>query len=247
MATLVSRLAEPGESGRLRHGRWWAAIAAAVLVGGLALYVSYSSAFHLQHLKVEGNSHLTGRDVVELSGLSRRTNLLWLDTGSVERRLESSPWVAVAAVSKTFPRTVLIEITERTPVAVVPGYGGFRLMAADGASMGVVGTAPHLPLIVMPPPRATQGPAPSPAGAATAVAGLDPKLRSLVGSVVVDMDGSLLLHLRTGVQVEYGEATQIALKSRVIRSMLRWANLNGRSLRTVNVSAPEAPAASFGS
>jgi cell division protein FtsQ len=235
------RLSRPA----LRHPRLWSAIAVATLIASLGVYVSLSSAFHLRHLEVEGNSHLTRRTVLELSGLTRRTNLLWLDAGSVERRLEADPWVAGATVSKEFPRTVRIQVTERTPVATVAGYGGYQLIAADGTSLGVVSSRPHLPLIVVPPTRAIHGRAPDPGASARAVAGLDPKLRARVQSVVVEMDGCLVLHLTNGVRVEYGAPSQTVAKSRVIASVLRWASAHARSVLTVNVSAPGAPAASF--
>ncbi|MEW6060112.1 MAG: FtsQ-type POTRA domain-containing protein [Actinomycetota bacterium] len=231
----------------LSRGRRWTAIAAAAVAAGLALYVSHSSLFHLRRLEVQGTSHLTRREVVELSGLVAQTNVLWLDTRSVERRLESDPWVAHASVSRVFPRTVRIEVIERAPVAVVGGYGGLRLIASDGTSLGVVSTSPHLPLIVVPPPWVADRGMPGLGAVTEAVAGLDPKLRSRVKTVVVGMDGHLVLHMTNGVGVEYGDVGQIAVKSRLIRSILRWASVHGRLLQTINVSAPQAPTASFAS
>jgi cell division septal protein FtsQ len=46
-------------------------------------------------------------------------NLLELDLARVKRDLESIPWVREAAVKRVLPDTIMIQITERNPVALV--------------------------------------------------------------------------------------------------------------------------------
>src|SRR5207247_436556 len=70
----------------------------------------------------------------------------WLSTADVERRLEASPWIAAARVSRTLPSTITISITERTAAAVLRSGPRAFLVAADGMVLAA-GTSGRLPAI----------------------------------------------------------------------------------------------------
>jgi len=246
LATSTSRLAELARTVR---GRRLAAavIVAAVAIAAASLVASRSSLLRLRHLEVVGTSSLTRSHVVRLAALSPSTNVLWFDAGAVERRLESYPWVAQATVSRRLPGKIRISVAERAPVAMIRDGGGFTLLAADGVALGTVEVDPALPEIVVAAGSGLpQGSAPAEAGAARAIGGLDGGGRLAVVWAVVGTDGTLSVELAGGSRVEYGEPTDIEAKTLAARRILRWARAKGALVVRVNVTAPDAPAATLG-
>jgi cell division septal protein FtsQ len=133
---------------------WWAmraAVAVLLLIGGVV--VSRSSLLHARSVEVSGASTLSRARVIDLAEVDRLTNVVWLDEGAAERRLESDPWVASADVRVSLPLNIHIAVTERVPVAVASDGLQSLLVASDGT---VLGLAPRsvssrdLPVIELP-------------------------------------------------------------------------------------------------
>jgi cell division protein FtsQ len=243
LATSTSRLAELTLTARGRRLAVTVAVAAVAIAAALLL-ISRSSLFHMRHLEMAGTSELSRTQVVRLAGVSPSTNVLWFDAGAVERRLESDPWIARATVSRHLPWTIRISVVERTPVAVVRDGRGFTLLAADGMALGTVEADPALPEVVLGPgSNLSVG---AEAGAARAIAGLDGGGRPAVLQAVVGADGTLSVELAGGTSVDYGDLTQIQAKTMAAARILRWAKGQGASVVTINVMAPDTPAATFG-
>lgn len=220
-------------------------IVAAVIIAAGSLVASRSPLLRLRHLEVVGTSSLTREQVVRLAALSSSTNVLWFDAGAVERRLESDPWVATAMVSRRLPGTILISVVERAPVAMIRDGGRFTLLAADGVALGTVEADPALPEIVLLSVSSLPAGNASAQAAARAIAGLDGGRRPAVIRAVVD-DGDLSVELDGGTRVEFGDPTGIEAKTAAARRILRWATAQGASVASVNVTVPNAPAATLG-
>lgn len=228
--------------------RGWPAVALsiAVLLGMGAVAVN-SPIFHARTIEVSGisrPSELSRRAVVEVAGVSRETNVLWLDTGVAERRLQANPWIAEATVSRELPATVRIDIRERMPVATVRGTGEFVVVAGDGRILERVEQDPRLPLVWG--ASVDGGEWLAPRGAARALDAMLESVRSNVRRVVVGEDGSLTLRLRSGAQVLYGDERLPAEKASALQGVLEWAAREGRRLATVDVRAPSSPAVRAG-
>jgi cell division protein FtsQ len=217
-----------------------AVAAVALAVAGVLL--SRSSLLHARGVAVIGASHLSRADVVRAAGVSRSTNVVWLDEGAVERRLESQAWVDVADVRVAFPWTIEITIVERVPVAVASDGLRETLVAADGTALGPADRDRGLPRIELPRAFAVDGVRTSPTGAAVAVGSMSAELRERLASVSVLADGTLDLRLRGGVGVRYGSASEPRRKAAVLERILAWAEQEGMHLAAVNVVAPDLPA-----
>ncbi len=140
-------------------------------------------------------------------------NVFMLDAGAAERRLEADPWVAEATISKHLPSTLVVDIQERSPVAVIESTGLLRLVAGDGTLLDAAGPGVSLPLIAS--AEATV-PEPSPTAvhdAARAVAAMTPILRRQVAQVSIFADGTLRVDLRSGAPVSYGSAVDLVAKA----------------------------------
>jgi cell division protein FtsQ len=244
LAISISRPADPPNRTVVGHRGlrlWVAVVVLGLLVAVGVLSASHSRLFHLRDLEVTGQRHLGRREVVRLSGLTSSTNVLWLDPREVERRLETDPWVAGASVSRSLPGTVQIAIVERTPVAAHFEGGRFRLIAGDGTSLGAAARAGGLPLIVTPPPD--EVPAPDVAGAARAIALMQPEVRAEVRDVLVGVDGTMDLEVAGGLLIHYGLPVALEQKAEALRGILGWAREQGSKVQVVDLTAPSHPAA----
>jgi cell division protein FtsQ len=218
------------------------AVGAIVLSAGVLL-VSRTSLFDARRIEVTGAHHLHQADIVRIAGISRQTNVLWLDERAAERRLEAEPWIAHADVSSSFPLSIEVAVTERTPVAVFGGTGG--LIAGDGTALGSPSGGRWLPAIDLGTVTPAEGAPPSPVGAARALGAMPPGLRSDVRRVRVMLDGTLELRLKGGATIRFGMPDDAARKVRAIQQVLAWAKEQGSAIRTLSVVAPSAPAATL--
>lgn len=228
-------------------------VAVAAIAGGF--FLSRSSFAHARGIEVSGTDHLSRADIVGLAAVSKATNVLWLDDGSIERNLETHPWVAEAEVDVALPATIRIQIVERVPVAVVNDGLARTLVAADGTPLGAASRIRDLPTIHLPmaagvdgrawPDGATaipHGARPSPRGAATALGAMSPELRADVVSVRILLDGTMTMRLGSGVHVRYGDPSAPAAKAQALERILAWGRATEEALANVNVASPRTPA-----
>jgi cell division protein FtsQ len=218
-------------------------LAGLVLLAGAAWGVTRSRIFDLRSLQVSGAVHLTSADVARVGGLTPRTNVLWLSTGSLERRLESNPWIRDARISRTLPGTLSIVILERTPAAILAG--SHVLISSEGVVLGPAGPGTHLPRMSSdaaggPPPDATRLPAGLPS--LEVIRSLPTSLGTRVALVDLDPRRGLTLNLRDGVKVFLGGADRAQAKSMALLAMLRWIERNGVRPRYIDLTVPTAPA-----
>ncbi len=112
----------------------------AILVGcaGTALGVREAYAYALAterlalwNVQIHGIGRTSEDALIRLGGLTLGTNLLALDTESLERALESHPWVARATVRRDFPHRLDIVVTERVAVALL-SLGELYIVDASG-------------------------------------------------------------------------------------------------------------------
>jgi cell division protein FtsQ len=218
------------------------ALAAIVALVGAGLAATASPLFAARTIRVHGATHLTRDDVLRLAGISVGTNLFYLDGASAARALERDAWVAGATITKDLPSTVVVDVQERTAVAIARVGGVMRLVADDGMLLDAAAADALLPTIA----AADGAPQPS-AGAvgaaAQAIAAMAPDTRVQVAGVSILPDGSLLVRLSGGAVVTYGSADDLEAKAVSLRALLRWAAGQGEHLTAADVHVPSNPTA----
>lgn len=117
-----------------------AALLAATAILGLMVLMS-SPLLAVRDIEVVGTRHLDPDAVRQLSG-ALNENILLLQTGAVERRLESQVLVADARVERTWPTGLRITITERAPWGYWEVGGRRSVIAADGVVLEGLGLRP---------------------------------------------------------------------------------------------------------
>lgn len=113
----------------------WGWIGVAVLVA--AACVAWSAREASQRLKLEdvqvrGHSRVTAQEVVSTGGLVAGQSLLSIHPARVARRLEHHPWIRHAEVGRRFPATVVIDVREREPVALMLDDGRPWIVDSEG-------------------------------------------------------------------------------------------------------------------
>lgn len=115
---------------RIRWRRIGAALAViAVFAGLVALY--FSPALRVQKAQVSGAQTVSAQEVwsrADLDGAS----LLTADLSAAESRVEELPMVKEATITRRWPQTLRIDITERTPWAVWQAGGDAYVVDEDG-------------------------------------------------------------------------------------------------------------------
>ena len=110
-------------------------IAAAVLsVLFVYAYSALLSASYLEikEVSVRGVKELTEKDILAMAEILPRANILSVSTDAVARRISANPWVKNIYVGRELPDRLVLDVRERTPIALVKQTGNFYLMDGEG-------------------------------------------------------------------------------------------------------------------
>ncbi|QGP92928.1 Cell division protein FtsQ [Neomoorella glycerini] len=109
-------------------------------------YFIHSGFFSLENIEITGNKYIPTAELENLIGVARGINLWQVDTAAIAKRLATHPLVAKARVSRRWPRTLAVQIEERTPVAILVQDGSFLLVDGSGVVMERIPRIGHLQL-----------------------------------------------------------------------------------------------------
>jgi cell division septal protein FtsQ len=110
-------------------------------------WINRSPMFTVATIRVEGAVRVDQGEAVRLSGIKQGMPMLSLHPATSERMLCTSAWVKTAHVARRFPNTIVIKLTERTPIALV-NIGYVRYMDESGVLLPLfAGTYSNLPVI----------------------------------------------------------------------------------------------------
>jgi cell division protein FtsQ len=92
------------------------------------------SFFQLRHVEIRGATFLRPGDVMARLAVDT-TMSVWDDLEPLERRVAQHPQVASVSIVRKLPGTLVVEVTENSPVALLATAGGFRALDARGRSL----------------------------------------------------------------------------------------------------------------
>ena len=123
-------------------------------VVGYLLFVGYnfllsSPRFQIQNISFKGNQVLSNPEVLEWVGSLKGKNLFAINLAELNQRLSEHPWVKSSSLQRKFPKSLVIEITERVPYARVMKD---QVYLMDNFGVILSPEKPeyrHLPLIIM--------------------------------------------------------------------------------------------------
>src|SRR5205823_2565299 len=104
--------------------------------------------FTVRSVQVTGETYLTEADVRALAGLDRPVDFVRVDLRRAAARVRREPRIARVAITREFPRRIVIAVVERKPVVLVRAG---RMLEVDrtGVILGplAAGVAPDVPLV----------------------------------------------------------------------------------------------------
>ena len=178
-----------------------------------------STWFGVDDVEVVGTSRLQPSEVEAAVGVAAGTPLARVDTGAVEERIAKLAPVAEVAVRRTWPGTLTVDVTERTPAAGVLQGGKVTLVDASGVPFG---TEPKLPAglvrLQVNHPGADD---PSTVAALQVHAALPAALKTRVRIVRAASPSAVVLLLSDGRQVVWGRPGQTATKAAAALALLK--------------------------
>jgi cell division protein FtsQ len=202
---------------------------AALALGGAGVAATYTPLFAASRIDV-ASGRIPRRDVLEIAGIDRGTNVIHLDATAAERRLERDPRVLSATVRTSLPSGIRISVRPRSPVAMAGSPPA--LVGRDGVEIGPVpNAAPDLPELRGDDLRS---------GAAAAAA-MPRGLRASVRVIAVGPDGTISLRLDGGVSARLGAATDLHAKAASLEALLGWASEEHVRIASADVSVPGSP------
>ncbi|MFE3653248.1 MULTISPECIES: cell division protein FtsQ/DivIB [unclassified Streptomyces] len=219
----------------------------AVLLGGFGAWVLYGSDWlRLERVRAGGTEVLTPAEVVAAAAAPLDAPLASVDTDAVQRRLLAKlPRLKSVEVTRSWPHTLGLEVTERKPELLLQTNGKFEEVDNEGIRFATVTRAPKgVPLL-----RMTVSDSPSLRrfgtgrllrAAVTVAEDLPAAVRKDIRTVQVRSYDSVTLELAGGRTVMWGSREQGAEKAKVLAGLLKAA----RDARHFDISVPSAPAVS---
>lgn len=179
--------------------------------------VFFSSVVTVREVSVHGNKTMSSVRVRAVAKAPIGTQLARADLAAIQARVEAMPAVKSVSVSRSWPHTIAISITERTPVAVVDRGAGLQAVDDEGVLFGSYARKPdELPLIATAPDVKSE----ALAEAAHVVTSLRADIAAKVDRVDVESVDRIRLQLDGGRTVMWGSAEQSAQKAAVLAVLL---------------------------
>lgn len=179
--------------------------------------------------EITGNTQTSQEEIVGATGVEEGDNLVRVDAGQAARGVADLPWVRGATVSRGWPGTLEVEVTERRAVLFTREADGEHLIDEDGVPF----------IIDVPPEEAVEvtGEPESFDGIADVVTSLPEHIRYLVASVAAPGPHELTLHLQDGRTVYWGASENnhdkaLAMQTVIQRGGEHW-NVSSPSMVTV--------------
>lgn len=206
--------------------------------------VTRSTLLDIDRISVAGGQHTEPAAVVEAAGLRPGQPMLDLHAAALAADIESLPWVAEATITRQWPGTVAVRITERTPAGAVRLGDRWILADATGRVLSSTpGDGHDLVKVEGPVPGELPSPGAELAGplldgvrvaAAVTEAALDEVRR-----VTVDDGGAAVLALAGGAEARLGPTHDLDTKLTALATLLAKVDLRGVS--TIDLRVPSAP------
>jgi cell division protein FtsQ len=189
-----------------------------LLAGAIGWVVGFTSVLGVRTVTVTGLRTLPAAQVRAAAAVRPGEPLARVDTAAVGDRVRAIPGVARVAVTRSWPSTLRIAVTERSGVAVAMVAGAPWLVDGAGVRFQRLAAAPAgLPRLSV----LAAGPDdPATTAALAALAALAPPVRGQLLVLAARTPDSVTLTLRGGRTVLWGGAAESAAKAQVLTALL---------------------------
>jgi cell division protein FtsQ len=191
-------------------------------------WILYQSKWFIaQGVTVTGHSRLTVEQISAVAAVPIGNSLMSINTAAMTEQLMELTEIKVVTVERGWPHTILINVTERTPIAVAATLSGFNLIDSEGKNAGRVAAPPPGLLVISAVPESK-----AMLGAITTLAAI-PAQWQLIELAAATQD-NIVATLGTGAVITFGSSERAADKVEVAQALLE------KGYSVINVSAPDA-------
>jgi len=186
----------------------------------------FSSWTQLRKVTVAGNDRVTTDKILAAANLSMGSQLVAVDMDSAQSRLADISALGSVVISRQWPHTVSITVSERQRTAVAKDGDRFAILDASGFSFLYRKNQPaNLPFVEAPA-------GPNLTAIMQVLAGLPPELAKQVKLATAVTVSEVVLSLRDGTTVLWGDVNDPGLKASVATVLIKKTKHNWIDVRT---------------
>ena len=231
------------------YGRKWNALQGAFFVF-LTLAAAYillkSSVFEVKNITVRGLYALEEGTVRAAAGIGTGKNIFQIDLKSAAQNLKTLPQVKEVHLFRHLPSTVVIEVTERVPRALLAVEGGFVTVDDEGFCLGE-GRAGTVGLPVLTGVNVAGLPPDELPGSQVlkqvlqVVCGLPPDVLENISEVHVNQDGQFVLYTLEGIPCRFGAPSEVKEKGILLKGLLAEVDKESFYVKYIDLVCAEQP------
>ena len=205
------------------------AVVVVAAITSTILYIGwYSNLLIVKNIEIRGASEVPVQLISDTAQVSLNTQLLRVPTTTVVERLKTISQIGRAEVRRGWPSTLVIEISERAPLAITDIPEGRFLVDVTGFPYLPAPADANLPLVSGPDDQ-------SRASSVLVWQSFPDWLKAEIVSTNADNPNSMWLMMTNGRKVLWGNIDKAQEKSAVLKVLRRMAG------STYDVSTPEVP------
>jgi cell division protein FtsQ len=198
-------------------------------IAATIIYIGwYSTLLTVKKIEVRGNQVVSQDSILELAQVAPNIQLLRLNVSQTSQRIKTISQIKSVDVRRGWPETLVIEVVERTPLAVTDIPEGRYLIDESGVAYQPVTPDANLPLIFGTDDQ-------NRAIGIKAWQSFPTWLQAEVVSTTVDDPNSIWFLLTSGRRVDWGNLDKANEKASVLKVLRRMA------ASTYDVATPEVP------
>lgn len=225
---------------------FWKTVFLAIVAVFFFYILFNSSFFQLKYIVVQGNRHLKEKDIIRLAGINPGINIFQADLRQGRANLLTHPLIKKATLYRRLPATVVIDITEREPIAVISDRDRFLLVDEEGYCLEIKEglLREKLPFLTGKGVRSGRPgekivDSPGQLGLNYLVA-LAPDLREKVAEVHVASSQNVIFYMADHYQVRFGGIEKLGEKVKLLENILAVAP-KGELLEYIDLRDPLHP------
>ncbi|MEG6616433.1 FtsQ-type POTRA domain-containing protein [Peptococcaceae bacterium 1198_IL3148] len=208
-----------------------------------------SPLFNVRNIQVVGRSEISQQELVKLSGIVLGTNIFKLDLKTGQEKISLLPAVKEVELTRKFPSTIIISITERQPVAFLPLNKSFIEIDNEGIYLrqGEINKK-DIPIItgftideVKPGQKVSDEKVDI---ALMVIDQLPEKLVSQLSEIHIDQHNKIIIYTINGIQGRLGLPTEIAQKGDMFVQVLNQLD-NGHMIDYIDITSFKTPVVKY--
>lgn len=220
-----------------------------VTVAALGWMALHSSLFSVKHVRISGNVITSEQAILAASRLASDPPIIDVNATRIDHAIEQLPWIATATLSRSWPNSVTITVTERNPVATFAlGPHLYAVLDKTGRVLEMRSSkARTLVPLTIPLVRVAPGGVLDASGVALAsvAAAVPESILSSIATIEESTSGVQIV-LVSGAICELGQPTELAQKMTALTTLLETSSVKLTLHSSVDLRVPDAPVVTDG-